>query len=163
MQPEPLTENHELSAFDSGAPPLDDWLKRRARGNQASGATRTFVLAKDRRVFGYYAIATGGIAHMEAIGKFRRNMPDPVPVILLGRLAVDCAWQCKGYALGLVRDCATRVARIADDVGIRGIMVHAISDQAKAFYMRLGFDASQRDPMTLMVTLNDIRVGLEMK
>ncbi len=160
MAPEPLADYHELSAFNSGVLPLDDWLKRRARGNQASGATRTFVLAEGNRVFGYYAIATGGIAHAGAIGKFRRNMPDPIPVILLGRLAVDREWQRRGFAIGLLRDCAIRVARIADDVGIRGILVHAISEQAKGFYERHGFEPSPLDQMTLMVTLNDIRVNL---
>ena len=89
-----------------------------------------------------------------------RNMPDPIPVAVLGRLAIDRAQQGRGLGRALFRDCALRVARAADTLGIRGIrgiVVHAISDQAKAFYLALGFDPSLREPMTLMVRLADIR------
>jgi GNAT superfamily N-acetyltransferase len=159
-RPEPLAEEHDLSGFDSGVSSLDDWLKRRARPNQVSGASRTFVLAKDRRVVGYYALASGGIAGAASVGRFRRNMPDPIPVAVLGRLAVDRADQGKGLGRALFRDCAMRVAQAADSIGIRGIIVHAISDEARSFYVALGFDPSPGDPMTLMVTLSDIREAL---
>jgi len=157
--PEPLAETHELSEFTSGVTSLDDWLKRRARGNQASGATRTFVVAEGRRVVAYYAIASGGIAVSSAFGRFRRNMPDPIPVVLLGRLAIDSGWQGRGFGRALFRDCAGRVLHAADSIGIRGIVVHAISEQAKAFYLALGFDVSPLDSMTLMVTLGDLQVA----
>ncbi len=155
--PEPLADTHELNDFFSGVGSLDDWLKRRARANQVSGASRTFVVADNRRVFGYYALASGGIAVDNSVGRFRRNMPDPIPVAVLGRLAVDRSQQGRGLGRALFRDCALRVAHAADTLGIRGIVVHAISDQAKAFYLALGFDPSPSDPMTLMVTLGDIR------
>lgn len=155
--PEPLVEIHELADFSSGVPALDEWLKRRARGNQSSGATRTFVVADSRRVVAYYAIASGGIGVASALGKFRRNMPDPIPVALLARLAVDRAWQGRGLGRALFRDCAARVLHAADSLGIRGIVVHAISEQAKAFYIAVGFEPSPLDPMTLMVTLGDVR------
>jgi GNAT superfamily N-acetyltransferase len=155
--PAPLTDAHDLNDFFSGVGSLDDWLKRRARANQVSGASRTFVVADDRKVVGYYALASGAIAAASSVGRFRRNMPDPIPVAVLGRLAIDRSQQGRGLGRALFRDCALRVAHAADTIGIRGIVVHAISDQAKAFYLALGFDASPAEPMTLMVTLADIR------
>ncbi len=156
-RPEPLADSHDLSAFVSGVDVLDDWLRRRARANQVSGASRTFVVAEDGKVVGYYALASGAITVAASVGRFRRNMPDPIPVAVLGRLAVDRPQQGMGLGRALFRDCALRVAQAADTIGIRGIVVHAISEQAKAFYLALGFDPSPADPMTLMVTLGDIR------
>lgn len=155
--PVPLAEAHQLDAFVSGVASLDDWLRRRARANQVSGASRTFVVAEDHRVVGYYALASGAIAVAGSVGRFRRNMPDPIPVAVLGRLAIDRAWQGRGLGRALFRDCALRVAQAADTIGIRGIVVHAISEEARAFYLALGFDPSPMEPMTLMVTLGDIR------
>jgi GNAT superfamily N-acetyltransferase len=160
-RPERLTDAHEFNDFLSGIASLDDWLKRRARANQVSGASRTFVVCDDHRVVGYYALASGAIAVASSVGRFRRNMPDPIPVAVLGRLAVDRAQQGRGLGRALFRDCALRVAHAADTIGIGGIVVHAISEEAKAFYQALGFDPSPAEPMTLMVTLGDIRRLLE--
>jgi GNAT superfamily N-acetyltransferase len=156
-RPEPLADTHDLAGFSSGVDVLDDWLRRRARANQASGASRTFVVADDGKVVGYYALASGAIIATASVGRFRRNMPDPIPVAVLGRLAVDRSQQRRGLGRALFRDCALRVAQAADTIGIRGIVVHAISERAKDFYLTLGFDPSPLEPMTLMVTLADIR------
>ncbi|MFN0194674.1 MAG: GNAT family N-acetyltransferase [Aestuariivirga sp.] len=151
--PETLRPDHDLDAFDSGVPPLDAWLKRRALGNEGEGASRTYVVCVRQRVIGYYALAAGSLMHGEATGAVRRNMPDPVPVALLGRLAVDRAWQGKGLGRDLIRDAILRVLGAADVIGLRAILVHAISDEARAFYERCGFAASPVDPMTLMITV----------
>lgn len=156
-RPEPLAAAHALGDFACGASSLDDWLKRRAWANQVGGASRTVVVTDGNRVVGYYALASGGIAVTAGVGRFRRNMPDPIPVVVLGRLAIDRSQQGKGLGRALFRDCALRVAQAADIIGIRGIVVHAISEQACAFYQAIGFDPSPIDPMTLMVTLSDIR------
>ena len=95
-----------------------------------------------------------------APGKFRRNMPDPIPVVILARLALDLAWQGRGLGCALFRDAAHRVVHAADAIGIRGIVVHAISEDAKKFYLALGFDPSPHGPMTLMITLSDVRAAL---
>lgn len=158
--PETLASHHEFEAFRSGEVSLDDWLKRRARANQASGASRTYVVCDVSRVIGYYALASGTIAVESAPGRFRRNMPNPIPVAVLARLAVDLDWQGRGIGRALFRDAAGRVAQAADAIGIRGIVVHAISEEAKSFYLALGFDLSPSEPMTLMVTLADIRAAL---
>ena len=115
------------------------------------------MVAVDQKVVGYYALASGAIATADSVGRFRRNMPDPIPVAVLGRLGVDRSQQGRGLGRALLHDCVLRVAHAADAIGIRGIVVHAISEQAKAFYLALGFEPSPADPMTLMVTLADIR------
>jgi GNAT superfamily N-acetyltransferase len=152
---EPLAPDHELDAFESGVPTLDDWLKRRARRNEAGGASRTFVVCAGRRVVGYYSLAAGSILHAEATGRVRRNMPDPVPVLLLGRLAVDRTWHGKGLGADLLADAVLRTIAAAEFVGVRAILVHAISEAARAFYEKHGFRASPVDPMTLMITIDE--------
>jgi len=155
--PEPFDESHDIGPFDSGVPVLDDWLKRRALANQITGATRTFVLCDGERVVGYYALASGAVAADHAPGRFRRNMPDPIPVAILARLAVDRSCQGKGFGRALVRDAASRVITAAGVIGIRGILVHALSQEAEAFYRSLGFAPSPLEPRTLVVTLADLR------
>jgi GNAT superfamily N-acetyltransferase len=158
--PEPLADHHVLDGFCSGESSLDDWLTRRARANQVSGASRTYVVSDGSRVIGYYALASGVVAVENAPGRFRRNMPNPIPVAVLARLAVDLDWHGRGFGRALFRDAASRVAQAADAIGIRGIVVHAISEQAKSFYLALGFDPGPSEPMTLMVTLADVRAVL---
>ncbi|MEO5348119.1 MAG: GNAT family N-acetyltransferase [Magnetococcus sp. YQC-3] len=156
--PMPLADHHLRTHFFSGTLSLDDWLRRRARVNQVSGASRTFVVCDgESTVVGYYALASGAIHFEEAIGKFRRNMPNPIPVTLLARLAVDRAYHGRGLGRALFRDSAIRVNRAADILGIRGMVVHAISEEARNFYLALGFSPSPSDPMTLMVSLADLR------
>jgi len=158
--PVPLADHHQLGEFDSGVAALDDWLERRARANQAGGASRTFVACDGERVIAYYALASGAVSAAQAPGRFRRNMPDPIPVVVLARLAVDRRHQGHGLGRALFRDGAQRVLNAADAIGIRGILVHALSDEARAFYLALGFDPSPLDPMTLMVRLSDLAAAI---
>jgi GNAT superfamily N-acetyltransferase len=155
--PEPLGDHHDLSGFSSGVASLDDWLRRRARANQASGATRTFVLCDGAEVIGYYALASGAVALAQAPGRLRRNMPEPIPVAVLARLALRADHQGRGLGRALFRDAVLRVLNAAEAIGIRGLLVHALSEEAKAFYLRLGLEPSPLDPLTLMVTLADLR------
>jgi len=158
--PEPLADDHQIDRFDSAEPSLNDWLKRRAMANQASGATRTYVVCEGRRVVAYYALASGAIVQAGVPGRFRRNMPDPIPVAVLARLAVDGHYQRRGLGRALFRDAAVRVTHAADAIGIRGIVVYAISAKAREFYISLGFDPCPSDGMTLVVTLRDLRAIL---
>ena len=159
--PEPLSIDRSVADFDCGISALDDWLKRRALNNQSSGATRTFVVCTEERVVGYYALAAGSINTQAAQGNFRRNMPDPIAVVILARLASDRSCQGRGLGRALFRDAAIRVSAAADTIGIRGIVVHAISPVARDFYLALGFDPSPLEPMTLTITLKDVRALLE--
>jgi GNAT superfamily N-acetyltransferase len=158
--PAPLADHHQLGAFNSGLPTLDEWLRRRARANQVSGASRSFVVCADDIVVGYHALASGAISAAAAPSRFRRNMPEPIPVAVLGRLAVDQTWHGRGVGRALFRDSALRVMQASEVIGIRGMLVHAISDEAKAFYLALGLSESPLEPMTLMVTLADLRATL---
>jgi GNAT superfamily N-acetyltransferase len=122
QSPVPITSTHSIDNFSCGIPSLDEWLKRRALTNQNSVATRTFVTCIDDLVVGYYALAAGSINVQSALGKFRRNMPDPIPVVILARLAIDTSYQGRGLGRALFRDAALRVIQAADPIGIRGII-----------------------------------------
>lgn len=152
VAPEPLAPKHHVSGFACGEPVLDDWLKRRAMAKQASGASRTFAVADARHsVFGYYAVAAGAVSHALATGGVRRNMPDPVPVLVLARLAVD--QRAQGIKLGssLLQDAVNRALTVAQNTGVRALLVHALHERAQRFYQHYGFQASPVDPMVLML------------
>jgi GNAT superfamily N-acetyltransferase len=131
--PEELTASHDVSQFECGEPALDTWLKRRPLRNEESGASRTYVFCAGREIAGYYALATGAIAHPEAAGRVKRNLPDPVPVIIIGRLANASRFQGRGIGAALLRDAVLRTIQAAEIAGIRAILVNAISEQAKRF------------------------------
>ena len=155
--PVPLDPSHILDGFDSGVAPLDDWLKRHARHNEGEGGSRTYVLCADARVVGYYSLAASSVLPSAATGRVRRNMPNPVPVVLLGRLAIDRSWQGKGLGADLLRDAVLRIVAASDTIGVRAILIHAISDDAKAFYERHGFKPSPVDAMVLMMAISDAK------
>jgi GNAT superfamily N-acetyltransferase len=158
--PEHLTSEHDVSAFDCGVPDLDIWLKRRALQNESTRASRTFVVTAGGRVVGYYALAAGAVSHEHATGRVRRNMPEPVPVMVLGRLAVDGEYQGTGLGSGLLKDALLRTLGAAEVAGIRAVLVHAVSEDVKRFYLHYGFAESPIDPMTMMITLADIEKAL---
>lgn len=139
---------------------LNDWLKGRAIKNETSGASRTYVVCHQNHVIAYYTLATGAVQCRQAPGRIRRNMPDPIPVMVLGRLAVHWDWQKKGLGGDLLADAVKRTLQAADIAGIRAFVVHALSDEAKQFYERFGFQPSPTDPMDLMITLKDAQANL---
>lgn len=161
--PEKLTAAHDLAQFECGEEELDDWLRRRAIRNEDSGASRTYVVCAGRQVAGYYALAAGAAAHEFAPGRVRRNMPNPVPVMVIGRLAVDLRFQGRGIGSALLRDAILRTLQAAEIAGIRAILVHALSENAKRFYLKSGFMASPVDPMTLMITVAEAANALREK
>ena len=148
-----LSVEHRIDGFTSGMASLDDWLKRRARANQISGASRTYVVAEAGRVVGYYCLASGALALNDAPGGLKRNMPDPIPMAILGRLAIDQTWQGRGLGAALLRDAVERTQAASAILGIRGLLVHALSEEAKRFYSHHGFVASPSRPMTLVMSL----------
>lgn len=156
--PVPLAVSHLLDGFECGEAVLDEWLKRRAMSNQLSGASRAFVMAdQSGRVYGYYAMAAGAVAHQQAPSAVRRNMPDPVPVLVLARLAVD--HRAQGIKLGsaLLQDAVNRAVAVSQNAGVRALLAHALHDRAKKFYEHYGFQASPQHPMTLMLRLNTVK------
>ena len=158
--PEPLKPDHDLSRFASGRPALDDWLRERAAGNERSGASRTYVVADGARVVGYYALSTGAVDCRQAPGRVRRNMPDPIPVMLMGRLAVDRAWQGRGLGRALLKDAILRTLKAAEIAGMRALLVHALDEDAARFYRHNGFLVSPIDPLVLMLPLDTARKAM---
>ena len=160
--PEPIKAAHDLTSLDSGQPTLDAWLASRALKNERSGGSRTYVVCEEGRVIAYYCLATGSVVHGAAPGNIRRNMPDPIPVMLMGRLAVDRSHQGRGIARALVRDAIFRTLNVAEIVGTRALLVHALDDTAAAFYRHLGFVDSPVDPLALMLPLASVRKALDL-
>jgi GNAT superfamily N-acetyltransferase len=156
-----LTAFHNFTEFDCGTPSLNHWLTRQAIKNEASGAFRTYVVCIDNTVVGYYCLAAGAVVRIEAPKKMQRNMPDAVPVMVLGRLAVDLANQGQGIGSALLRDAILRVLQAAEIVGVRAILVHAISEEAKRFFLSYGFQESPIEPMTLCLALGTARQAIE--
>ena len=156
--PELLSPDHLISTFACGEAVLDDWLKRRALANQASGASRTFVVTNDEhQVVGYYALAVGAVAHQAASRNIRQNMPDPIPVLVLARLAVDVSAQRAKLGAALLKDALQRCLVVSQQAGVRALLVHALNDGARQFYEHYGFTASPVHPTTLMVRLPERR------
>lgn len=155
--PSPITADIELAEFGSGELSLNEWLKKRALKNNAAGASRCFVLCNGNTVIGYYSLSTGAISHEAAPKAMRRTMPNPLPVLLLGRLAVDKRYHNKGIGQALLRDAMIRAVNVSGDAGVFAMLVHALNDQAKQFYLSRGFVESPIQPMTLMMTIETVR------
>jgi GNAT superfamily N-acetyltransferase len=139
--PVPLDGTHDLAEFQSGEPVLDEWLRERALANMESAASRTYVVCPpgSRRVVGFYALCMGQILNQDGTGAMRRNMPRHIPAVILGRLAVDQAFQGQKLGAALLHDAVTRSFRAAGEVSARLVVVHAISPAAEAFYRHHGF------------------------
>ncbi len=155
-----ISDNHDSSGFDCSHTSLNEWLQRRAIKNEKNGASRTFVVCDDNTVIGYYSLAVGAIAREETLGKVSRNMPEPIPVMVLCRLAVVHQWQGKQIGAGMLKDAIQRTIIVAEQAGIRALLVHALSDDAKSFYQRWGFHESPTNDMALMITLDEARKAM---
>jgi len=133
---------------------FNEWLSKRALVNQITGASRTFLVVDNiNRVLGYYALSSGAVSHNLSTGGVRRNMPDPVPVLVLGRLAVDTKMQGARLGAALLQDALLRTSSVAQQIGVRAMLVHALNANACAFYQHYGFQPSPVDAMTLMLKL----------
>ena len=150
-----LASEHVLTGFDCGKPPLNQWLTERALTNQASGTSRTWVVIDDEtaRVVGFYASATGSILRSEVTSRLRRNQPEEIPVIILGRLAVDEKHARRGPGSALLKHAMLKAIEVRQSVGVRLMLVHAKDEEAKAFYERYDFMPSPVDDLTLMMVL----------
>ena len=154
--PEPLATTHEFSIFSCGEDALDSWLRKRAEKNERSGASRTYVVCEKNTVAAYYTLAVGSVEHAFTPGGIRRNMPDPIPVMVLARLAVDTQYAGMGIGTALVRDALLRTLQAANIAGIRALLVHALHEKAARFYTGLGFLASPVEPLVLFLPLEHV-------
>lgn len=159
--PELLTEDHDVSGFGCGKPPLNQYLKKYALVNQQNEVSRTYVATRGHRVVGYYTLTFGSISHDEATATIKAELPQyPIPVILLARLAVDQKEAGKGLGKGLLKDALLRTVQAADIAGLRAMLTHAKDEDAKQFYLKYGFEESPVQPLTLMLSIKDIRASL---
>ena len=156
--PEPLGSQHRLEAFDCGKPALNDWLVRHARQAQSSGSAKTFVVADNSQVLGYFSLTVGQIDTLDAPDRFRKGMGQyPLPVVILARLAVSRSHHGRGIGFGLLQDAIRRTLLIAEQAGIRAMLTHPIDDEAAKFYTRFGFIQSPLREQQLLLLLNDAR------
>lgn len=161
--PERLDSSHALSGFDCGEASLNLWLERHARAAGGAGSARTYVVTdgKQNRVVGYHALALASISHKEATARAADGMPKhPIPALLLARLAVDVSVKGKGLGAFLLRDAMTRTLAVSEEAGARLLLAHALSEEARRFYLHFGFEASPFDRMNLQLLAEDIRASL---
>lgn len=159
--PAPITQAHNFESFDCGVTSLNKWIQKQSLKNELSGASRTFVICSENEVVGYYALATGSVMRQQAPGKIKRAMPDPIPVMILGRLAVEKSQQGLGLGIGLLRDAILRTYNVSQHVGVRALLVHTLSESARDFYLYNGFLSSPIDAMTLMLSIQEIQNAVE--
>lgn len=164
QDPQPLDNEHRINGFECGIGSLDIWLVKHARAAVGAGSARTYVVidAEQDRVVGYHALSVASIEHSEATERAQKGMPrNPIPAMLLARLAVDKAVQSKGIGAFLLKDVMSRVLSVAEQAGMRLLLVHAVNDEARSFYEHFGFEASPSDPMSLQLLIKDIRLALD--
>lgn len=150
--PQPLDRNHVLDDFDCGYASLNSWLQKKALKNR-KGASQTFVVTDDYRVVGYYCLAAGSVMHKGAPGSLKRNMPNPIPAIVLGRLAVDETYKGNNIGRGLLQDALIRSNKVQESIGARAVIVHALDNSAQKFYLRFGFQEFSEDSLSLFMQL----------
>lgn len=157
-RPEPLDAQHRLEGFDCGKPALNDWLLRHARQAQSSGSAKTFVVADDDRVAGYFSLTVGQVDVLEVSERVRKGMGQyPVPVVILARQTVSAQDQERGIGFGMLQDAIRRTLLIAEQAGIRAMLTHPVDHEAANFYTRFGFIASPLRERQLFLLLKDAR------
>lgn len=162
--PRPLDGEQRVNGFECGVDSLDIWLVRHARAAAGAGSARTYVVvdSEQDRVVGYHALTVGSIEHAEATNRAKKGMPrHPIPVMILARLAVDKSVQGRGLGLFLLRDAMSRAVSVAEQAGVRLLLVHAVNEEARAFYKRFGFEPSPTDPMNMQLLTKEIRLQLD--
>lgn len=148
-----MSEAHRLESFRGTEPALENWLRQRAQRNQQDRASRCYVVCAGEDVVGYYALAAGAVSHAQVPGQIRRNMPEPIPVVVLGRLAVHADWAGQGIGSGMLKDAVLRALRLSRELGIRALLCHALHEEAKRFYLHHGFVESPIETLTVMLSL----------
>lgn len=155
LAPAPLLSSHDVSRFDCGKIPLNDWLKNTALKSEGRSA-RCYVALRRQSVIGYYCLAAGAVEHDGAPRKLRKNLPNPTPVVIIGRLAIDKEYQGKGLGRSLLQDALLRITRASELVGARAVLVHAVDQESVPFYARYGFRSFPVGNQTLYLSIDEI-------
>jgi len=157
--PAPITEQHDVSQFDCGRPPLNDWLKQRALRNE-SRASRCFVACNGQTVIGFYCLAAGSVRPSEVPSGLKRNMPPIIPVLIIGRMAVDTAYQGKKLGAALMSDALKRCVAVSKEIGAAAVLVHAVDQNVIPFYAQYGFQPFPEGNLTLFLPMKQIAGAL---
>lgn len=157
---EPLRKTHDRSGFDSGEPSLDEWLSRFAWENHAAGFARVYVTCRGRRVVGYYSLSAFSIERPHATARAAKGSPAQIPALLLGRLAVERSEQGHGLGAALLQHAMVVSVNVADRHGVRALVVNALDDGARSFYVNYGFEPSPTNPLDLMMLIKDIKATI---
>jgi GNAT superfamily N-acetyltransferase len=163
-EPVALEASHRTEGFQCGVRSLDDWLDKHALQSHRSGGSRVFVTTEaGSEVVGYYALAAGAVMSRDAVARLVRGLAanQPVPVVLLGRLAVDARHQRRHLGRSLLLDAMMRVLQAAELIGIRALLVHAIDEPARTWYAQFGFERSPTHPLQLLLLIKDLRASVE--
>jgi predicted GNAT family N-acyltransferase len=156
-RPRPISTGDDCATFDCGEAALDDWVRSRALKNEKAGASRTFVSVdtESALVAGYYCLSASSLTHDEATSNLRRNMPEPIPVILIGRLAVDTRYKGMGLGVSLLQEAIRKGVEASRIVGARALVVHAISESAEQFYLKFGFTLVPDSARVMYIKMDD--------
>lgn len=155
LAPTPLLPTHDLSRFDCGKIPLNDWIQNTALSSEGRSA-RCYVALQRNSVIGFYCLSTGAVQHDGAPRVLRRNLPNPTPIVIIGRLAVDKSYQSKGIGRALLKDALLRVTKASELVGVRAVLVHTVDQEAVPFYARYGFRAFPMGNQSLFLPVDEI-------
>ena len=155
-----LEKRHDRSVFACGQPLLDEWLSERAGQFDRRDLSRTFVATRpdDMIVRGYYALSTHRVVYDALPTVEAKRLPRlDVPVVLIGRLAVDRSVQGRGLGGILLIDALRRAVQLSANVGIRAVEVDALDEAARGFYLKFGFRPLLDDLRHLFLPLHEIR------
>lgn len=158
--PELLSQHHDTREFNCGKTVLDVWLQGQALKNQTNRGSRTFVITADNKVAGYYALASGAVERTHASSNIARNMPNPIPVVILARLAIDHHFKRRSLGKALLKDALLRSLNVANEIGVKAVLVHALDREAVAFYEKFGFQKMPEQKNTLMLSISNIAKSL---
>ncbi len=158
LAPEMLRADHPIGIFNSRSAELNAWFVKRSLHNAAHGYSKTYVVctADGSKVVGYYCLASGGVKRVLAVKKMQRNAPDPIPVMVLGRLAVDQRWERQGIGEGMLREAILRSHQVGQIAGVAALLAHCLDEQAKSFYHKSGFKPSPLEALTMMLSMAEI-------
>lgn len=162
---EPLERHHDVDRFECGREQLDHWIRAYAGQGQRRDTARTFVVCRAGKVevVGYYTLVVSQVEQNEATSAVRSGTSKhfPIPVCPIARLAVARSEQGIGLGRSLLLDALQRTESASRSVAMRAVLVHALDEEAAAFYMRFGFRPASAEPMTLMVPLEAVRQTLK--
>lgn len=157
-KPEPLNKDHNLTDFNCNYPELNEWLKKYAFQAKMSGSANTFIVSDNDFVVGFYSLTIGQVDVDEASERIKKGMGKyPIPVVILARLAVLHTYQRRGIGKAMLKDAILKTLQIAEQGGVRALLVHAINEKAEVFYKRFGFEPSPIRENQLLFLLKDAK------